>query len=257
MNSVFSAFKSNKIHSSRSSTSISSKEINTANYVTGKKNLNIYEKNNYEKLRHIREKTSSLLMDDEEIILRKTATDDSEDLKYYDTTHKPDGFVSANSTNSLTDDNCMSESLSLSTSSSSLNTILYDSVKKYCFKDNCASENNLLSKCYKNDEASNSVHLSAKDKNISGSGTNFFILKSMSMSETNGSTPLDIFNNHTNSNNLKKENRNRLRLSSSNVMRSADFCQQPAVHGRLNTNGLPTGRTRLSTHQRNLSLDFR
>lgn len=273
MNSVFSAFKSNKGNPvALSPTSNSVSEANKRNHAMGKKTLNLNETNNYEKLRHIREKMSNLLMDDDEINLRKLPAipntpmdaDECESIqKFGGDFDCVDSVAPTNNFNGYTNGN-----LSSSSSSSSLNTISLASIKKHYNQDNSenyASENNLLSKCC-NDTGpmsnSNEVsNLNANDVNSSASATNLVSINSMPLSDAidASKSASSIFNKQPNSSNLSNTNRNRPRLSFSNVSNGTSINQQhqPAVHGRNNANGLPTGRTRLSTHQRNLSLDFR
>lgn len=266
MNSVFSAFKSNKSSSSSLSPTSNGEASKRGN---GKKTpLNMNETNNYEKLRHIREKMSNLVIDDDEINLRKPPTiptmdvDECNSIGGFDCV---DSAPSVNGVNGYTNGN-----LSSSSSSSSLNTISLASIKKHYNQDNSenyASENNLLSKCCNGastmGSASNVSIVDSSDVNSSASATNLVSINSMPLSDANDASKSasSIFNKQPqpNNNSLSNTNRNRPRLSLSNVGNGASTNQhqQPAVHGRNNGNGLPTGRTRLSTHQRNLSLDFR
>lgn len=274
MNSVFSAFKSNKSNpSALSPTSNGASESSKRSH--GKKTLNLNETNNYEKLRHIREKMSNLVIDDDDINLRKPPpipTMDSVDCEVIQR-HSNSSFdcvdsapSAVNGVNGYTNGN-----LSSSSSSSSLNTISLASIKKHYNQDNSenyASENNLLSKCCNGagtmGSANNVSIVDTNDVNSSASATNLVSINSMPLSDANDASKSasSIFNKQPqpNNNNLSNTNRNRPRLSLSNVgngTSSNQQQQQPAVHGRNNSNGLPTGRTRLSTHQRNLSLDFR
>lgn len=273
MNSVFSAFKSNKSSSSSlSPTSNGAGESNKRSHGTGKKTLNLNETNNYEKLRHIREKMSNLVIDDDEINLRKPPAIPIASMEVDECETVPklsggfdcvDSAPSMNCANGYTNGN-----LSSSSSSSSLNTISLASIKKHYNQDNSenyASENNLLSKCCNGagtlGSATNVSIVDSGDVNSSASATNLVSIKSMPLSDANDASKSasSIFNKQPqpNSNSLSNTNRNRPRLSLSNVGNGTNANQQPAVHGRNNGNGLPTGRTRLSTHQRNLSLDFR
>lgn len=156
--------------------------------------------------------------------------------------------------------------LSSSSSSSSLNTITLAPIQKHYNNDNSenyASENNLLTKCC---NGTSSVVISSSKPVETSSAHN--------LNSINGGNGVDddvctkstsnIFNKQPQATtNLSNTNRNRLRLSLSNGSAASSSTSatpasnQPAVHGRNNANGLPTGRTRLSTHQRNLSLDFR
>lgn len=269
MNSVFSAFKSNK--NGPSALSPTASESNKRGHGAGKKTLNLNETNNYEKLRHIREKMSNMVHDDDEINLRKPPAFPiaSMNVDECDVIQKMGGggfdcVDSAPSVNGYANGN-----LSSSSSSSSLNTISLASIKKHYNQDNSenyASENNLLSKCCNGaatmGSASNVSIVDADDVN-SASATNLVSIDSMPLSDANDASKSasSIFNKQpqpNNNNTLSNTNRNRPRLSISNVGNGTSASQQqPAVHGRNNGNGLPTGRTRLSTHQRNLSLDFR
>lgn len=278
MNSVFSAFKSNKSSptSALSPTSSGASEPGKRSHAASKKTLNLNETNNYEKLRHIREKMSNLVIDDDEINLRKPPTiplasmdgDDCETVqKLSGGFDCVDSALPMNGVNGFGNGN-----LSSSSSSSSLNTISLASIKKHYNQDNSenyASENNLLSKCCNGTStmgsASNVSIVDTSDVNSSASATNLVSINSMPLSDANDASKSasSIFNKQPqpNNSNLSNTNRNRPRLSLSNVgncSSTANQQHQPAaVHGRNNGNGLPTGRTRLSTHQRNLSLDFR
>lgn len=280
MNSVFSAFKSNKSNpSALSPTSNGASENNKRSHGAVKKTLNMNETNNYEKLRHIREKMSNLVMDDDEINLRKPpaipiASMDGDECEVVPKMNGGSGFDCVDSAPSIVGVNGYANgNLSSSSSSSSLNTISLASIKKHYNQDNSenyASENNLLSKCCNGAGTMGSennvsiVNNSASDVNSSASATNLVSINSMPLSDANDSSKSasSIFNKQPNSNNSSNTNRNRPRLSLSNAgngtsINQQQHQQQPAVHGRNNGNGLPTGRTRLSTHQRNLSLDFR
>lgn len=283
MNSVFSAFKSNKSNlSALSPTSNGANESNKRNNGAIKKTLNMNESNNYEKLRHIRGKMSNLVMDDDEINLRKQPAipiaaidgDDCEVVPKMNSNLCGGGFDCVDSALSMVGVNGYTNgNLSSSSSSSSLNTISLASIKKHYNQDNSenyASENNLLSKCCNvastlgSENNVSIVNSSTGDVNSCVSATNLVSINSMPLSDANDASKSasSIFNKQPNSNNSSNTNRNRPRLSLSNVCNSTSINQQhhqqqPAVHGRNNGNGLPTGRTRLSTHQRNLSLDFR
>lgn len=254
MNSVFSAFKSNKNGSSVVSTTTC--DSSKKGHGPGKKILNLDETNNYEKLRHIREKMSNLVLDDDEINLRKPQqiqnVDECDSIqkvgKAFDciANDAPSGFAVCN--------------LSSSSSSSSLNTISLASIKKHYNQDNSenySSENNILSKCCNGatnlGSASNASIVDTSAVTSSASATN--LLMSLNDASESASSIFDKQPQPNNNQNSSNSNRNRPRLSLSSVNTSLQ--QQPAVHGRNSGNGLPTGRTRLSTHQRNLSLDFR
>jgi hypothetical protein len=259
MNSVFSAFKSNK--NGPTVLSPTASESNKRNGAS-KKTLNLNETNNYEKLRHIREKMSNLVLDDDEINLRKPPPIPTVDE--CDTVQKlGSGFDCVDS--AAPSNGYANGNLSSSSSSSSLNTISLASIKKHYNQDNSenyASENNL---CCNGSatmgSASNVSIVDTSDVNSSASATNLVSINSMPLSDANDASKSasNICNQQpmptTNNPSLSNTNRNRPRLSLSNVGNGTQ--QQPAVHGRNNANGLPTGRTRLSTHQRNLSLDFR
>lgn len=268
MNSVFSAFKSNK--NGPSALSPTASESNKRGHGAGKKTLNLNETNNYEKLRHIREKMSNLVHDDDEINLRKPPAIPIASMDVDDCETIPKGFDCVDSAPSVVNGYVNGNgNLSSSSSSSSLNTISLASIKKHYNQDNSenyASENNLLSKCCNGattmGSASNVSIVDTSDVNSSASATNLVSINSMPLSDANDASKSasSIFNKqpqpNNNNNTLSNTNRNRPRLSLSNVGNGSSQ-QQPAVHGRNNVNGLPTGRTRLSTHQRNLSLDFR
>jgi hypothetical protein len=278
MNSVFSAFKSSKSSGSASSPlgSTPSSEKKLAN-VSSKKTLNLNETNNYEKLRHIREKMSNLMIDDDEINLRKpcsippiapiiTNGDDDEcdsmlppkkPLSSPASTLKMNGFDSIDSAPANGYANDAIGSLS--------------SIKKHYNQDNSenyASENNLLSKCCNGGAAAMGSDVSIADANdvnhSSASASSLTSIKSMPLSNSNElacRSALTVYNKQPQPTNFSNSNRNRPRLSLSSVnsQNGSSSANQPAVHGRNSSNGLPTGqtRTRLSTHQRNLSLDFR
>jgi hypothetical protein len=290
MNSVFSAFKSNK-GSNNSPSSLSSSTANSSTSSSGnnKKTLYLNETNNYEKLRHIREKMSNLMIDDDEINLRKppcsipiTPIDLS--LDECDSMLPP---VKPKSSSKMNGFDCIDSAAAAATvngnhknyTSASLSTI-----RKHYNQDNSenyASENNLLSKCCNGNsnntsgvESSNGGGATAMGSDVSiadasddvnsASSSSLISIKSMPLSNSNEASrsALSIYNKQPQS----SRNRPRLSLSSANCNGSSTTTvaatSQPAVHGRNSSNGLPTGgngqtRTRLSTHQRNLSLDFR
>lgn len=275
MNSVFQAFKSNKNNNNSNSSNgeTSNSKKNSVN--VNKKTLNLKDPNNsYEKLRHIREKMSSLNIDDDDIqinIIKRIPVDMDTECK-----ENAGGggvglvdCVDGNSSSSscpLT--NGTNGTISSSTSSSSLTTSL-SSIKKH-ESENYSSENNLLTKCCKADGNDSQMD---EEATIIGAGSseqsvkencvntnNLVIIKSMPLiNDINSKSTSNIFNKpNTNSNSRT----NRPRLSLSNIGGINNL--MPSVHGRPNTNGLPGNgsqqqqpRTRLSTHQRNLSLDFR
>lgn len=250
MNSVFSAFKSNK------NNPLSPTE-KRAQHASKKTPLNL-ESNNYEKLRHIREKMSNLIIDDDEINLKKRPP--IPPIASYDECDRALPIAAA----------AAPSNLSSSSSSSSLNTITLAPIQKHYNNDNSenyASENNLLSKCC------NGSVVACSSKVIVDSASSAIDLNSMKSvddvcgtSSSSSKSTSNIFSKQPQAaTNLSNTNRNRLRLSLSNgnngiataSSSTTTASNQPAVHGRNNANGLPTGRTRLSTHQRNLSLDFR
>jgi hypothetical protein len=251
MNSVFSAFKLNKNCPSGSSKDKSGVDKTAPR----KKTLTSNETNNYEKLRHIREKMSNFKLDSVEINLQKPPSiptlDECEPLyvcSKYDPANASEQHVMRNFSSS---------------SSPSLNTIPHTSVEKYYNQDDSesyASENNL---CCNGTETKNCVKKvlakSTSDVKCSSSATNFEINSSSSIIDsTNASKSTPKICNTSVPNNNSNANRNRPRLSLSNIGSNS---QQPEVHGKNGLNGTSTGRTRLSTrlstHQRNLSLDFR
>lgn len=271
MNSVFSAFKSNKNNpSALSPTANGPSDGGKRSQGSAKKALHLNEGNNYEKLRHIREKMSNLMIDDDEINLRKPPAIPLASIDGDECDAMTGGFDCVDSAPSTNGVNGYSNgNLSSSSSSSSLNTISLASIKKHYNQDNSenyASENNLLSKCCNgagtlNGSATNVSIVDTSDVNSSASATNLISINSMPLSDANDASKSasSIFNTQPkpSSNSLSNTNRNRPRLSISNAGTGISATQQPAVHGRNSGNGLPTGRTRLSTHQRNLSLDFR
>ncbi|CAO1305697.1 unnamed protein product [Diamesa tonsa] len=309
MNSVFSAFKSNKSNngsmnnsSASNNSSTSGGEPNKKPVPSTKKPINLKETNNsYEKLRHIREKMSNLMIDDDDIQInlikpRLTAApmDPEEEMCAemitngfgaggYDSVDS--GTIVPSPLNGV--NNYHNGTMSSSSSSSSLTTSLSSIKKHYNDSENYASENNILSKCCNGSTLGNVSTISDNNyltDNISGSNnvtdnsaSSLVIIKSMPLinnhNDSNNSScsninditsksaskicsksPQPNINNTSSSNN----SRNRPRLSLSNIGNNNN---QPTVHGR--NSGLPTGaqsqpqRTRLSTHQRNLSLDFR
>ncbi|KAG5678121.1 hypothetical protein PVAND_007820 [Polypedilum vanderplanki] len=289
MNSVFSAFKSNKSSNNVPTTttlnSTASSDTNKKyNSASNKKTLNLNETNNYEKLRHIREKMSNLMIDDDEINLRKPSIppispinlngeDECDSMlppkkpiltqSNSSTTLKMNGFDSIDSVPlmKLNGDGYAN--------GSTINSL--SSIKKHYNQDNSenyASENNLLSKCCNGGAAAMGSDVSIADvndvNNSSASATSLTSIKSMPLSNSNElacRSALTIYNKQPQPTNFSNSNRNRPRLSLSSVnsQNGSNSANQPAVHGRNSSNGLPTGqtRTRLSTHQRNLSLDFR
>jgi hypothetical protein len=252
MNSVFSAFKLNK-----NCPSGSSKEKSGVDKTVPRKTLSSNETNNYEKLRHIREKMSNFKLDSVEINLQKPPSiptlDECEPL-YVCSKFDP--------ANTLSSEQHVMRNFS-SSSSPSLNTIPHTSIEKYYDQDDSesyASENNL---CCNGAETKNCVKKvlakSTSDVKCSSSATNFDTNSSSSIIDsTDASKPTLKTCNTSVPNSNSNANRNRPRLSLSNI---ASNSQQPEVHGKNCPNGTSTGRTRLSTrlstHQRNLSLDFR
>lgn len=285
MNSVFSAFKSNKGSPTSSLTTTSDSKKNHS--ATGsKKTLNLNETNNYEKLRHIREKMSNLMIDDDEINLRKPpcsipiAPIDLT-LDECDSMLPPVKPKSATTNkNKINGFDCM-DSATLSNSpvleivnggnrshnyASDGGTTL-STIKKHYNQDNSenyASENNLLSKCCNGGSATargSDVSIADVSCDVNSSVNSLISVKSMPLSNSNEASrsALTIYNKQPSSSfNNSARNRPRLSISSASCNGTA-AANQPAVHGRNSNNGLPTGqtRTRLSTHQRNLSLDFR
>lgn len=224
---------------------------------------------------------SNLMIDDDEINLRKppcsipiTPIDLS--LDECDSMLPP---VKPKSSSKMNGFDCIDSATTTATvngnhknyASGSLSTI-----RKHYNQDNSenyASENNLLSKCCNgsvgvsssNDDGATVMGSDVSIVDASGdvnsaSSSSLISIKSMPLSNSNEASrsALTIYNKQPQS------NRNRPRLSLSNAScngSSTSTASQPAVHGRNSSNGLPTGsgqtRTRLSTHQRNLSLDFR
>lgn len=307
MNSVFSAFKSNKSNngpmnnSASNNSSTSGGEPNKKPVPSTKKPINLKETNNsYEKLRHIREKMSNLMIDDDDIQInlikpRLTAAPmDPEDEMCpemitngfsaggYDCVDS--GTIAPSPLNGV--NNYHNGTMSSSSSSSSLTTSLSSIKKHYNESENYASENHILNKSCNgstvgivstiSDNINLTDNISGSNNVTDNSASSLVIMKSMPLinnhNDSNNSSCSNINDitsksaskicskspqpniNNTSSNN----SRNRPRLSLSNIGNNNN---QPTVHGR--NSGLPTGaqsqpqRTRLSTHQRNLSLDFR
>jgi hypothetical protein len=300
MNSVFSAFKSNKSNNpstlinltTSSETSNNNNSNSKKNQSASKKTLNLNETNNYEKLRHIREKMSNInMIDDDEINLRKPCTipisidDECDSMLPQSKSMKINGFdcidsapslngaINNNSSNNNSSSGSSSSRSSSSCSSSGYaNTNSLSSIKqkKHYNQDNSenyASENNLLSKCCNGSAAALGSDVSIADassdvvNNSSASVSSLISIKSMPLSNTSeaSKSALTVYNKQPQSTNSNLRNRPRLSISNSANLSGCSVANQPAVHGRNNSNGLPTGqtRTRLSTHQRNLSLDFR
>jgi hypothetical protein len=288
MNSVFSAFKSNKSSSNSStlippSSTTSSDTNKKCNNASNKKTLNLNESNNYEKLRHIREKMSNLMIDDDEVNLRKpciippiaSITLDEDECSMLPP--KKPLLLQSNSSSTFDMNINGFDSLDCAPSMNgdvfSNNTINpLSSIKKHYNQDNSenyASENNLLSKCCNGGAAGMGSDVSISDtndrvNNSSASAGSLTSIKSMPLSNSNElacRSALTVYNKQPQPTNFSNSNRNRprLSLSSINSQNGSNSANQPAVHGRNSSNGLPTGqtRTRLSTHQRNLSLDFR
>lgn len=296
MNSVFSAFKSSKGNSSPNLTAASESKKNhggvtgssSGNSSSNKKTLNLNETNNYEKLRHIREKMSNFMIDDDEINLRKPPC--SIPLAPIDLTlDECDSMLPPVKPKSATTNNNKSngfdciDSATLSTSpvleivnggSSNRSYIsnggtTLSTIKKHYNQDNSenyASENNLLSKCCNGGSAAamgSDVSIADVSCDVNSSVNSLISVKSMPLSNSNetSKSALTIYNKQPQSSSFSNTARNRPRLSisSASCNSTTAAANQPAVHGRNTNNGLPTGqtRTRLSTHQRNLSLDFR
>lgn len=289
MNSVFSAFKSSSKGNSSpnlTTTSDSKKNHGGATGSSSKKTLNLNETNNYEKLRHIREKMSNLMIDDDEINLRKPPcsipiapidlTLDECDSLLPPVKPKSSATTNNNKSNGF---DCI-DSATLSTSpvleivnGGSRNYIsngggtTLSTIKKHYNQDNSenyASENNLLSKCCNGGTAAamgSDVSIADVSCDVNSSVNSLISVKSMPLSNSNetSKSALTIYNKQPQSSTFSNSARNRPRLSISSASCNGTTANQPAVHGRNSNNGLPTGptRTRLSTHQRNLSLDFR
>jgi hypothetical protein len=250
MNSVFSAFKSNK------SNPLNPTEKRNQN--GNKKTLNLSESNNYEKLRHIREKMSNHIIDDDEINLKKRPP--IPPIASYDECDRVTSFKA---------------NLSSSPSSASLSTLTTTLKAKHSDEDdnskNYSSENNLSSKCCNGvtlDVETNSKNdVVSPDNIITSTATttsNSIKSKLLNNDASSKSTSNISIEQQPPVNNFSNTYRNRLRLSLSNGSATnngsaSSSINHPAVHGRNSVNGQPsnTGRTRLSTHQRNLSLDFR
>ena len=274
MNSVFSAFKSSK-NSNPPGCNGETKKGATSKKVLKESN------NSYEKLRHIREKMSGLVMDDDDIqinLIKRLPLDldgqecfddmDSGTFQHlseepnqcqsgefcgkslengdahlqngqiHDTHHTHHNGDSSESNEfpvngengAKFETESKTGSMSSSSSSSSLTTSL-SSVKKHDYSpcDTSLSTNNLV------------------------------IIKSMPLiNDANSKSASSIFSKPT-INNASRMHRPRLSLSSI----GGNNQLMPSVHGRpivgpsAGTEQKPQTRQRLSTHQRNLSLDFR
>lgn len=287
MNSVFSAFKSNKGTNNSGSPTSNSTTSSASDSKKNQKTLNLNETNNYEKLRHIREKMSNLMIDDDEINLRKPpcsiplapidlTLDGCNNSMLPPSGVKPKSATTNNKTNGF---DCVdSASLSISPvleivngsniSHNYVSGTTLSTIKKHYNQDNSenyASENNLLSKCCNGGSAAamgSDVSIADVSCDVNSSVNSLISVKSMPLSNSNEASrsALTIYNKQPQSSSFSNSARNRPRLSiSSASCNSTATTNQPAVHGRNGNNGLPTGqvRTRLSTHQRNLSLDFR
>lgn len=289
MNSVFSAFKSNKSNNSSTLNASTSSENNNSakkNQNSSKKTLKLNETNDYEKLRHIREKMSNLMIDDDEINLRKPTIPPIAPIEDVCDSMLPPKKPTTTSAMSLKMNgfDCVDSAPlmngKLNGNNYANNNIgSLSSIKKHYNQDNSenyASENNLLSKCCNGGTAAMGSDVSIADtndvvNNSSASASSLISVKSMPLSNSNElacRSALTVYNKQPQPTNFSNSNRNRPRLSLSSISNNSSSCNnvttttancQPAVHGRNTSNGLPTGqtRTRLSTHQRNLSLDFR
>lgn len=236
MNSVFSAFISDKSNTSALGQPNSVVGDKRKNVVADKKNIQLNEKNSYEKLRHIRGKMSNLVLNDDEISLKippanpKASTDSCKSVRE----------IGAVNFSTLPLDKCSNQNP-------------HSSV---CSQDDSDFTCETLNKCSNNiitlGSANDIPHLKEYEANEMSS-TQIWPLSDTSKSASN------IFNTQLNSNNLSNTVRYRPSLSLSNVANGSKNSQQtqPAVHGRFNTNLSTKGRVRLSMHQRNLRLDFR
>lgn len=285
MNSVFSAFKSNKGTNNSPTTTLNSSSSSDSkrSASSNKKTLNLNETNPYFELRHIREKMSNLMIDDDEINLRKPPC--SIPIASIDLTlDECDSMlppVKPKSSSKVNGFDCIDSAAIVNGNYKSYANSSLSAIKKHYNQDNSenyASENNLLSKCCNGGGGGGTSvgnatvmgsDVSIADVNDdvnSASASSLISIKSMPSSNSNEASrsALTIYNKQPQSN----RNRPRLSLSSvncngsllsSSTSTSSTAASQPAVHGRNSSNGLPTGqtRTRLSTHQRNLSLDFR
>lgn len=264
MNSVFSAFKSSKSSNPPGCNGESKKGANS-------KKVLKESNNSYEKLRHIREKMSGLVIDDDDIQINlikrlpldldgQECFDDMDSGTFQHLSEEPsleNGIHDAhlqNGHNHINGDNSGSSespiiggnvakfekfetdsktgSISSSSSSSSLTTSL-SSVKKH------------------------SCDYSPCDTSLSTN--NLVIIKSMPLiNDSNSKSASSIFSKPA-LNNASRMHRPRLSLSSI----GGNNQLMPSVHGRpivgpsTGTEQKPQTRQRLSTHQRNLSLDFR
>lgn len=238
MNSVFSSFKSNKGNDDAAMISKSS-DVNSSR--NSKKLLNLDETNNYEKLRHIREKTihmSNFIINDHEINFPKASSNiPCNDLiidNECDSTLPPikPKLSSSKLSSSKEKDNLLDSCDAHQENHYDTKTSMK---KNQDDLDNYASENNLLCKCCnKNDNSNASVNSLASIKSL----------------------PL---NNNTCTNKHQQWNRNRSRLGFNIANSTSSITNQPSVHGYgLKSNDhIGQSRNRLSSHQRNLSLDFR
>lgn len=242
MNSVFSAFKSSK--SDSSSKSKSGKKITQ-------------DPNSYENLRHLRDIGSSTKM----TTFIVTENDDSipitpEKCKILDLIDDEVCDVVDHIKHSATDLNGSTDFYYQNKLNENEKQI--PPYSPATSNRSCSSENNILNYCGSNIScsSSNTSECSVENQNqnfVSDENTDLPVpIKNLVDCDVVTTTTKQIINK---SNSLGSNRFHRPRLSLSGIGNNS----MPSVHGRPNSsngNGEPK-KTRLSTHQRNLSLDFR
>lgn len=283
MNSVFSAFKTGKSSSDNSSSSNSNNHNKSkssgkgtnvvSNSVSINKKLSTQDPTSYENLRHIREITMSnnfIATGDEKTTIAVLPSVQSSSslsekshvdvlgLDFNECTLE-DTVDSSSSTSTLSSTGNSEECLTMPPPSIPYSAALPPSGKttSSLLNHEPNSEPNLLACANTNNAATNASYNTAGSDSGSDSEHNF-INKIKARSE-------QLIGGSSNSNSRFNNNKPRLSLSSASGVGFNN--SMPSVHGRStgtvstngttsNANGAPT-RTRLSTHQRNLSLDFR
>lgn len=226
MNSVFSAFKSNK----KSLAMLNGNE-SEPNKISNGKIKRTHPKlndNNYEKLRHLRGKMSNLVLDNDELNFRKPTM--ILPIASYDSVHSLSN--NCDCTNSSLSANIQSQcDLPSSLSSSSLSIVSMQAPEKLNISDypeNYSSENNL---CFNGDATKKSNKLIKKsiEDNSSLSASNFFnsSLEEANILNSNNFNKQPMSNDGNSS--INNVNRNKPRLSLSNI--NSSFLH-PEVHGK-------------------------
>ena len=257
MNSVFSAFKSSNRHDTKQKSS-SGKKIITQDSSSSN--------NSYEKLRHIREISCGKMSNFVEVEGQPTApvvtTTNGNCLSIQSPTTAPivDKSVvdQPSDINDLNGEDCVDHSAVVALRSDLENLDLLQ--QDQCIFPTWKSKNIVESETNSNCSLSNSNNCNSNTTTLSSSSS----LSSASASATTTNAPSNSWNS--------RFHKPRLSISSagsgaSNNSSTTNSCNNsmPSVHGRSNANGTATAngqngvppKTRLSTHQRNLSLDFR